>query len=235
MRWQRWIRLSAGGWLAIVVFAAQPVVRGADDIDDRRARAFASFDAALRADRAAIEQGLRDLRAVLAARPGDALARVHLGWMLVLDAREKPMLQARDAAAQGIREMDAAVDAAPEDPEVRLVRARSDYVLPQIMAREPIAAADFAWMVAGARDAEAKGRPWPAELRREIFFHAGALALKQRRQADAVTWLEMAANIPADRPAERDVQSMLALARRDLSSQGHGENAHPDQGEAAAP
>jgi hypothetical protein len=205
-----------------------------ENLDARRARALASFDAVVRADRATILQTRGDLEAVLAARPDDAPARVHFGWLLVLAARERPLAQARAVAEEGFREMDAAVAIAPDDPNVRLVRARSDAQMPLVLGRGPIAETDFAWLVAGAR-AAVSPTTWPATLRREVFFQAGALALKLRRAAAAVGLLEEAVNVPAALPADDDVQSMLALARRELSSQGHAEDPPPHQIPAPAP
>ena len=228
--WGRFHRAGPGVTLALLALLV-PVGLFGEDLDARRTRALSLFDAALRADRTAITQAHADLVVVLAERTNDALARVHFGWLLLLEARELPMLEARARAAAGIKEMDAAVDAAPHDPVVRLVRARCDYQLPLVLGREALAEADFKWLLSGLEGESAPPRPLPAEaLRREIYFHAGAFALKRRDAIRAVHLLERAAAVPASSPSEDDVQSMLALARRELSSQGHGEDPHPDQG-----
>lgn len=225
-------RFHQAGWGVTLALLAMllPVGVFGEDLDARRTRALSLFDAALRADRTAITQAHADLAGVLAERPNDALARVHFGWLLLLEARELPLLEARARAGEGLKEMDAAVDAAPHDPVVRLVRARCGYQLPLVLGREPLAEADFKWLLSWLAG-ESAAPPLPAEaLRREIYFHAGAFALKRRDAIRAVHLLEQAAAVPASSPSDDDVQSMLALARRELSSQGHGQAPHPDQG-----
>jgi len=201
-----------------------------EDLAVRRVRALALMDAAVRADAEAIAQARADFDAVLRQTPDDAIARVHRGWLLVLEARTAPLVDARALADEGCAEMDAAVAAAPENMAVRYVRARCDYQVPLLLEREKGAEADFLVLVAAARGEP--GRPrLPAFLRRGIFFHAGAFALKRGRAADAVVLLEDAARESALDPSDQDVQSMLALARRESSSRVHGEDPHRDQGD----
>jgi hypothetical protein len=129
--------------------------------------------------------------------------------------------------------MDAAVDAAPEDPAVRLIRARTDSLAPLALGRAKSAGQDFAWLVTGAR------RPapgWSPPLRREVYFHAAAFALRQRRPADAVELLEFAAEIEAAPPSDDDINYLLAVARRDLGPlPPHAESPPQSQAPAATP
>jgi len=221
-------------YLAIpCIFAAALIFNGvtaAEDLAARRARALALMDAAVRADAEAIAQARADFSAVLRANPDDAVARVHRGWLLVLSARTAPLDKAQALADEGCAEMDAAVAAAPENMTVRFVRARSDYQVPLVLEREGRAEADFAVLVAAARGAPGQAR-LPAYLRRGIFFHAGAFALKRGRASEATALLEEAAGAPADEPSDGEVQSMLALARRASSSPTHGEDPHRDKSE----
>lgn len=204
------------------------------NLAERRERALSALGAVARGDREAAAAARVDLEAVLAAHPDDARARVHYGWLIIQQAWGLTPFEARAAALAGCAEMDVAVAAAPDDPEVRIVRARSDAQVPRILGREGSAEKDFAWLVAGVRSSVV-GPTWPDALRREILFQAGAFALRQRRPAHAVSLLEEVAGIMAAAPSDEDVQSMLALARRELSSQGHAESTPPDQAQAAAP
>lgn len=226
-------------WLMVIATLVAAAISAAEErtesIAVRRTRALESFDAILRAEPGRSERTADDLRAVLAADPDDALARVHLGWLLVLEARTLAPREALPRARDGFALMDAAVAAAPDDPAVRLVRARSDAQVPRVLGREKRAAADFAWLLARARRPQDDEAPLPAPLRRKIFFHAGAFALRRGAPGEAVDCLQEAARLAASEPSDDDVQSMLALARRELSSQGHGETAHPEQGTTAAP
>lgn len=219
--------------LGLLGLAGVPAGCGAENLDDQRTRAFASFGAVLRADADVIARTRADLETVLAARPDDALARVHLGWLLVRQAWNESASDALRLARAGFTLMDAAVAAAPDDVAVRLVRARSDAQVPAMLEREAVATADFVILVTAARRWGSDGLS--PELRREILFQAGGFALRQRQPARAVELLNEAAKVAAELPSDDDVQSMLALAREELSSQDHAEDANPDQGPPATP
>jgi hypothetical protein len=122
----------------------------------------------------------------------------------------------------------------PDDPAVRLVRARSDSQLPLMAGREGNATADFDLLVGLVRADPASG-DLDGALHREIFFHAAAFALRQRKPERAVSLLTEAAKVTAVSPSDDEVQSMLALARRELSSQDHAESVIPPEGRPAAP
>ncbi|RME68636.1 MAG: hypothetical protein D6781_10450 [Verrucomicrobia bacterium] len=182
-------------------------------------------------DAAALREAVALLQAACREAPGEALPRAWLGAALVWRARDVPLLRKRAQAEAGFRELDAAVAMAPEDAEVRLIRAETCSVLPQMAGRHEIVAGDFAWLVARANAAEAA---LPDTIRRRIFYRAGAFALRERREAEAVRLLEQALATPGPEPEDALLQSMLALPAGRFTPLGHG-HAEADEESAPAP
>ncbi len=205
----------------------------AADLEACRSRALAACESIFRANPDVVAATRADLETVVAARPEDALARVYLGRVLVLQAATLSPRDALRQAREGCAMMDAAVASAPRDAAIRFVRARSDYQMPMILDRESVAVRDFATLVAAAREADGGGMD--AALRRAIFFHAGSLALKRSEPSRAIDLLQAAAQVTADSPTDADVQSMLALAREELSSHDHAQSPPPGQAPPSAP
>lgn len=176
-------------------------------------RAFAAFDIALQMD------------------PARARARAGRGLALIAQALEAPMAQKLPLARRGCADLDAAVAGAPDDVEVRLMRAANAVQMPLVLKRRAVAESDFTVLLGAARDNQVTMTP---ETRRSIFFQAAAFALKERRPA-AVDLLEEAASISATEPTDEQVQSMLALARRQLTSPSHADRQTPAEGPASRP
>lgn len=170
------------------------------------------------------DRALAAFDAALAATPGDARARAGRGRALIAQALTAPMAKKLPLARRGCAELDAAVAAAPDDAAVRLMRATSSVQMPLLLERAAVAEADFAVLLAAARDNAVAMTP---ETRRGIFYQAAAFFLKERR-AGAVELLETAASISAGDPSDEQIQSMLALARRQSSSLSHSHaDSHP--------
>ncbi|MBE2214817.1 MAG: hypothetical protein IAE82_13170 [Opitutaceae bacterium] len=189
--------------------AAAIGVAGAED------RALAAFDAAL------------------AASPGHARARAGRGLALIARALNAPLAEKLPLARRGCAELDAAVAAAPHDPALRLMRATSSVQMPLLLGRRDLAERDFAVLLAAARDDRVTMAP---QTRRSVFFQAAAFALKERR-AGAVELLEEAVSIQAEEPTDEQVQSMLALARRQVTSlsDSHADSHPPEEAPASRP
>jgi tetratricopeptide (TPR) repeat protein len=84
---------------------------------------------------------------LLAIDPTHAMARVRYGSVLTMKARDAfwPTAQLSYVKA-GNREMDAAVELAPNDVNVRFARAANNVHMPDIMGRTEIVQADLAWL-----------------------------------------------------------------------------------------
>jgi len=176
-------------------------------------RAFAAFDMALQME------------------PAQARARAGRGLALIAQALTAPMVDKLPLARRGCADLDAAVAAAPDDVEVRLMRATNAVQMPLVLERRAIAQSDFTLLLGVARNDQVT---MPPESRRAIFYQAAAFALKERRP-DAVDLLEEAASISATEPTDEQVQSMLALARHQLTSTSHADRQTPEEGPASRP
>ena len=94
---------------------------------------------------------------LLALDPNHAMARVMYGSVLTMKARDAlwPTTQHSYVKA-GNREMDAAVKMAPQDAQVRFMRAVNNFHMPAIMGREEIVQEDLAWLWQQAQLADTK-------------------------------------------------------------------------------
>jgi tetratricopeptide (TPR) repeat protein len=94
---------------------------------------------------------------LLALDPNHAMARVVYGSVLTMKARDAlwPTTQLRYVKA-GNRQMDAAVTMAPQDAQVRFMRAVNNFHMPAIMGREEIVQEDLAWLWQQAQFADTK-------------------------------------------------------------------------------
>ncbi len=129
------------------------------------------------------------LREVLKLQPTNAFARALIGSSMTLQARDAsfPPNRLRLAKA-GIAEMDAAVRAAPEDPNVRFTRASNNLYLPALFKRADVVKADFAWL-------DERVRRQAAELGTEFCqwtfcFHGLAKKKMGDPAAAAALWTE---------------------------------------------
>lgn len=161
-----------------------------------------------------------------------ALMKAYYGSACVARARMAPDRKKTRWLRRGAAELEVAVKAAPEDVQVRLLRAVTFAVLPRMAGKAATAREDFRWLVTQAEDVRPKnerqkkaaGSERPAgvgsdlspECRQAIFYHAGAFALRNR-EPQAVEWLERAVEIEAKGGIEKGrVSRMLQLARRQL-------------------
>lgn len=91
-----------------------------------------------------IDPHIKKYEAQLKADDNDQLARVYLGSACALRAKASFWGPTKlKYLKRGQKLMDAAVNAAPNDPRVRMVRAIGSYKVPKRFNRRPIAVADF--------------------------------------------------------------------------------------------
>lgn len=193
-------------------------------------RGVAALELARTGDSAAVEEAIEAFGNAVAENPEDALARARMGAALVWRAVHVPLIQKKAQVTAGLKELDAAVAIAPSDPKVRLVRARNGYLLPKLLGRHEIVTEDFEWLVATVKS---DGAALDPGLVREILFHAGAFALKERRSEEAARLLEHALQASGSEPSDQQLQSMLALALGQITPLGHG-NAEAQESPAAS-
>lgn len=189
------------------------------DVESRLALGQVWLGRALFGDAHAFDAALEQFEAIVQLDPRHALARASRGLIWVHRAADTATpTEQLDLARRGFEEIDAGVALAPDDPEVRLVRAVNAYQMPLSLGRHAIAEQDFAWLLTRV-DANP---PLSPALARKTLFHAGSRALKERR-AEAVGLLERTLETPGPRPTAGEVQSMLALAREQFTPPNNGE------------
>lgn len=139
------------------------------------------------------------------------LLRAYYGSACVARARLVTDHQKPRWLRRGMGELDEAVAQAPEDLQVRLLRAVTCAVLPRLAGRSDTAASDFEWLLARARKHELSDN-----CRQTILYHAGAYSLRNR-DARAVALLEEAAGLKVEAGIEGErINRLLRLARKQV-------------------
>lgn len=218
-------------WLSLMVPAVAAHGDLTADVEAQLAAGHRELQAAATGQDGAAARALACFESALDAAPASAQARAGRGLALIARAVEAPVAQKLRLAREGCAELDAAVAAAPEDAAVRLMRATSAVRMPLLLERRGVAEQDFAILLTAARAPDDGLEP---VLRRKIFYQAAAFALKERRTG-AVELLEEAASISASEPSDEQIQSMLALARRQLTSTSHADRHPPEEASASRP
>ncbi len=203
----------------------------AADLEGQLTLGYRELKAAASGADGAAERALACFDAILATDPASARARAGRGLALIARAIEAPMSQKLRLAREGCAELDAAVAAAPEDAAVRLMRATNAVQMPFLLERHKLAETDFAILLSAARAPATTLEP---ALRRNIFYQAAAFALKDRRHG-AVDLLEEAASISASDPTDEQIETLLALARRQPTSTSHADSHSPEEASASRP
>jgi hypothetical protein len=109
------------------------------------------YKRALAGDKQAVESCIAGLETAVQAQPQNQLARVYLGSAYTLRSRDMGFGSAKLATLkQGLAVMDSAVVAAPDDAQVRLVRARTTDSLPFFLGHKKSAREDFEWLARAA-------------------------------------------------------------------------------------
>jgi hypothetical protein len=123
-------------------------------------------------------------RRLLAIATNQAMARVRYGSVLTMKARDAlwPMTRLSLVKA-GNREMDAAVQMAPQDAEVRFARAVNNFHMPAIMGREEIVQEDLAWLWQQAQLADT---PLKVDQKQTIALYYGQNLRKKGKLAEAI-------------------------------------------------
>jgi tetratricopeptide (TPR) repeat protein len=154
------------------------------------------YQRGLGGDKAAVDECIAKLEDVLHKQPGNQLARVYLGSAYTLRSRDLGIGPAKlKALNHGLALMDEAVAAAPNDAQVRLLRALTTESLPALFGRGKTAREDFALLASNAiRD---PGTLDDRDLQL-IFYHAGNAAQQSGDRPRAVELWKRAAAHPVD-------------------------------------
>lgn len=122
----------------------------------------------LAGDKAAVEECITKLEAVLKMEPANQLARVYLGSAYTLRSRDLGIGPRKlTALKDGLALMDSAVANAPDSPKVRLVRALTTESLPRFFGRRAESRQDFALLAGFAKTNPAKFEEADLQIIRE--------------------------------------------------------------------
>lgn len=186
-------------------------------------RAIVFYEAGWQGDNAALLETIELLEQLRrGGRDREVVVQAYYGGALVARARLVPDRQKRRWLQRGAAELDAAVRAAPEDVQVRFLRARTLAILPRLAGKTELVWEDLEWLVeraeSGERRSESGVGSLAANCRQTIFYQAGSFALRNR-DPRAMGWFQAAVEIGEEGGIEMErLQRMLQLAREQFSS-----------------
>jgi hypothetical protein len=191
--------LMLAAWCALALGAGAAF--GQAPIDDLYAQALAG-------DKSATEKCIEALEAIVRAQPQNQLAHVYLGSSYTLRSRDLAIGPEKlRLLRQGIAVMDAAVQAAPEDVQVRLVRALTDEALPFFAGRGEMARAEFFALAEMEANALARigARDWQL-----LYLHAGQVAQKEGDKERAAKYFRTGLTKKSNPKLTTQLQAALA-------------------------
>ncbi|MCC5790293.1 MAG: hypothetical protein JJT75_11705 [Opitutales bacterium] len=167
-------------------------------------------DKAVLGNEEATDKAIIKFEEILAEHQDTPWVLAYLGSTFTLKARDAPLLRKRGWANRGFEALDKAVEKTPEDSVVRLIRAINSYHLPRILNRRELAETDFAHLL---RKIEDPDHELSNDLKRAIYFHAGAFAL-HKRESKSLALLEKALATEGSPHLEEPIRQSLDIARR---------------------
>lgn len=160
-------------------------------------------------DKAASEKSDRFFTELHKQLPNDPLVTVYYGSLRLLEAQHTWALWKKNSLSkQGVQLMDNAVSAAPNDFEIRFVRAATDFNLPSFFKRKQQAQSDFDFIVQRAEEAARQGSFEP-RLAAASFVYYGDLCKEQSRLKEAADAWKTAIRIAPDSHAGRAAADRL--------------------------
>jgi len=197
--------LIAALWLlAASTVLAQPTIKDLEDTLSRNPSDVAALvqlgklyhDRAAAGDNDAVEKGFTYLDRALELDSSNAVALAYRGSLWTMRARDAWWpFNKLSKVDRGVDEMDKAVDRAPENITVRLVRAINGVQLPEMFHRLPVALKDFDHLLKTPEF----GRLTP-QLRCTIYCWAGIANKKDHQPARAKEYLQRAVDLGAGTP-----------------------------------
>jgi hypothetical protein len=211
---RRWRRLAGG----LGVFAAVPLALLAARVGDGNGDQYAERLGAARVayfrvivtnDRANDRQAREALAELERDYPGDAVAKAYHGSLELLEAAHSwDVWNLPKQSAEGLRLMDEAVAQAPQEPEVRFLRAVTAWHLPGFYHRQAQCETDFG-LLAGRAEEDAREGRLPPELAAAALNYWGQILLNRKDTAGARAAFEGAVRVAPGSPGGQDAQRRL--------------------------
>jgi hypothetical protein len=164
-------------------------------------------------DRSADAQAHKALAELEEKYPGDPVTEAYRGSLELLDAAHSwAVWNLARQTADGLALLDHAVTEAPEEPEVRFIRAATSWHLPGFYHRRAQCEADFA-ILAGRAEQDAREGQLLPELAAAVYYYWGQILTDRSEDADARIAFQTAIRIAPQSPAGLDCARLLARSR----------------------
>lgn len=176
--------------------------------DAEQARIQELYRRGLAGDKAAVNDCIAKLEAVLQTDRENQLARVYLGSAYMLRSRDLGFGPKKlQVLKQGVAVMNEAVAAAPSDPKVRLARALTTSALPAILGYRAESRKDFEELAALAERAPEKFEEGDLQI---VYYNAGVAAKAGSQRDRALTLWKEAQRHPVDAVLAKKIDAELA-------------------------
>jgi hypothetical protein len=135
--------------------------------------------------------------------PNDALVSVYFGSLRLVEAERTWALWKKNSLSrQGIEWMDRAVKAAPDDLEIRFVRAATERHLPGFFGRKEQSVTEFRMIAQNARAAVKAGKLEPTLAAASLVYY-GQICKEQSHSQEAIeAWKAAQTVAPASHAAQ---------------------------------
>ncbi|HTR82417.1 MAG TPA: tetratricopeptide repeat protein [Bacteroidota bacterium] len=162
-------------------------------------------DEGVAGDEGAVDKGFECFDKILQADPSNAVAWAYRGSLWTLRARDAwwPFTKMKDVD-KGVDQLDKAVDLAPNDVNVRIVRGINSVNLPSMFHRLPIALKDFDYLMNDPRFAHLG-----PNLQATIYYWAGVAYKNDSQTSKAKELLQKAISADPNSDTARKAESEL--------------------------
>ncbi len=165
-------------------------------------------------DRDAYEQAAKLFDTLHEQNPNDRRIEAYAGSLRLWQASHTWAVWKKNSLSkEGIGMMDTAVQADPQNLEIRFVRAVTDYSLPSFFHRRDQAAEEFSLLAQKAPVAIASGKLEPRLAAASLYFHGMFLHDSSNNKAAEDAWKQAIAIAPESRAARESAEELKKLAR----------------------
>lgn len=161
-------------------------------------------------NKSAASQGDKLFSKLFKESPQDPLVKVYYGSERLLEASHTWAIWKKySLSKQGIQCMDNAVEGAPNDLEVRFVRAITTYNLPSFFERKKQSEADFSYLSSRVPKAAEQGRLEPDIASSALLFYGRICQSQNHPQRAIAAWTSAHSIAPLSK-AGKDAAEELA-------------------------
>lgn len=197
-------------WLVPLLLAGLAVSSNRDEFSRARALYYKGSDG----DNQAYESAAKLFDTLDAQAPNDPRIEVYTGSLRLWQASHTWAIWKKNSLSkEGIQMMDAAVQADPNNLEIRFVRAVTDYSLPSFFHRHEQSNEDFALLASQASVAAAEGKLEPRLAAASLYFHGLFLHEGSKASAAEKAWRQAIELAPESRAARDSAEQLKKLAR----------------------